>query len=154
MSSWLILYIVQSDHPCSPISYVLAQLLQFSFSTSPSLHLQWFTCFFIFLLSWFHFFSFKQKFCKTKWGPVWIDCQIINILVCKYVRWKFVKKQAICNLTIIIVNFNLLFTEIFQTSFRTLEVHCEVQKFTMKSTSRFVNKVSNWLHVRKQPIKC
>ncbi len=77
-----------------------------------------------------------------------------------FIRSRFLEKPQLSMSTInvptttgITVDFNSLLTEMFRTSFRTSEVRCEVQKFTMKWTSMFVNKVSDWLHVRKQPIR-
>ena len=42
----------------------------------------------------------------------------------------------------------VLFTKMFQTSFGSSQVRCEVQKF------KFANKASNWLLEQQQPIKC
>ena len=42
----------------------------------------------------------------------------------------------------------------FRTLFGSSQVRCEVQKFIMKFTSKFVNKASNWLLEQEQPIKC
>ena len=41
-----------------------------------------------------------------------------------------------------------------ESSLKCSEPRCEVKKFTMKLTNRFVNEVCDWLHVGKQPIKC
>ena len=43
---------------------------------------------------------------------------------------------AIC---IITVDFNLLFTKMLRTSFRTFQIRCQGQTFIMKFTNRFVN---------------
>ena len=42
----------------------------------------------------------------------------------------------------------------FRTLFGSSQVLCEVQKFIMKFTCKFVNKASNWLLEQEQPIKC
>ena len=42
----------------------------------------------------------------------------------------------------------------FRTLFGSSQVRCEVQKFIMKFTCKFVNKTSNCLLEQEQPIKC
>ena len=42
----------------------------------------------------------------------------------------------------------------FRTWFGSSQVRCEVEKFIMKFTSKFISKASNWLLEQEQPIKC
>ena len=53
---------------------------------------------------------------------------------------------------IITVDFNQLVTEMFRTSFQTLEVHCKVQNFIMKFTNQFAKLAFDWLLSNVQPI--
>ena len=49
---------------------------------------------------------------------------------------------------------HLIFTVLFQTSLRSSEARCEVQKFISEFASGFVNKGLDWPLNSKKPIKC
>jgi hypothetical protein len=62
-----------------------------------------------------------------------------------FIFYRHANPQKNLNVISFTVDFNLLFTKMLRTSFRTSQIRCKDQKFIMKFTNRFVNWAFDWL---------